>query len=322
MGEFCVAFWNVENLFDPARGVGRGPRTASEYTAKVDRIASVIRGFFDGRGPDLLGLAEVGDEPVLDDLRGQLGDRYLQLWWGAGARGKSGLGVLGRESVLAELAPVAAQERLELGRPRCVVARCSLHHVREPFLVSVNHWKSDLRADGTPPSSDRDESARWLRGCLDKHLDCTCAIVLGDFNAEPFARCFGPSYLRCERYFKRHMGRGGAGDLYNTAWRFLPAPDYWEAGRQKGYRESRPKTTLETWPPVIYDQLIVSRRALRDGPIELREASVSVHHGHEGHTSHGNLVPRGWVDGGSGGANGASDHFPLLAVFDVDRRRS
>jgi len=59
MSPLNVAFWNVQNLFQPpvARRFGRGPQTIRERNAKLDRLASVIDGFFHGQGPDLLALA-------------------------------------------------------------------------------------------------------------------------------------------------------------------------------------------------------------------------------------------------------------------------
>jgi len=66
-----VAFWNVENLFDPARRFDRGPASPVEIEAKLRRPADCIDDFFgpeDG-GPHLPGLAEIGEVSLIRRLK-------------------------------------------------------------------------------------------------------------------------------------------------------------------------------------------------------------------------------------------------------------
>lgn len=58
MPDLRVAFWNVQNLFEPGLQ-NRRPRHQQELDAKLDVLAMVLNGLFDDAGPDLLGLAEV-----------------------------------------------------------------------------------------------------------------------------------------------------------------------------------------------------------------------------------------------------------------------
>jgi hypothetical protein len=106
--------------------------------------------------------------------------------------------------------------------------------------------------------------------------------------------------------------------LYNTAWRFLGNPDPCETIATGGttYLASRPISSL-AFPStsVIFDQLLVSARALRGGPISLQERSV----GYASNTTigipeDGYMRPKQWSFQG-GIPSGASDHFPLVATF-------
>ena len=76
MAEIKVAFWNVENLFDtvaspiaadleftPANGW-----TDEVFAVKVKNVASIIRQMHGGAGPDLLGLAEVENKGVVEEI--------------------------------------------------------------------------------------------------------------------------------------------------------------------------------------------------------------------------------------------------------------
>src|SRR5512134_879648 len=77
MSSYCVAFWNVENLFD-VDGSPERPEwlqralarelagwNASVLATKIDQLAHIIRQMNGGAGPDVLGVCEVENEHVL-----------------------------------------------------------------------------------------------------------------------------------------------------------------------------------------------------------------------------------------------------------------
>ncbi|HEY2989329.1 MAG TPA: endonuclease/exonuclease/phosphatase family protein [Candidatus Binatia bacterium] len=81
MPDIKVASWNVENLFDttaseiaadleftPANGW-----TEAAYAAKVKNLADIIKQMHGGQGPDLLGLCEVENKKVVQDLIDAIG---------------------------------------------------------------------------------------------------------------------------------------------------------------------------------------------------------------------------------------------------------
>jgi hypothetical protein len=348
-----VAFWNVENLFEPG-AVDRGPRSEAELSAKLDVLARVIGRLFSGGAPHLLGLAEVHTERIFRLLRERLGGDHHALWEESGSSSATGLGLLARKDAFAGIEVEAVQRPGMFKRPRCLLARCELTSRREPLLVAVNHWKSRMPTAGLSPEEDRVETAKWLGDRLATSMRATCAIVLGDFNAEPFERPFNERALRSVRFFSSALWSGATpAYLYNTAWRFLAEPDYWEdfgavkesepraSGaadddslesywqavdpRKREYRLPRPRTSHGKGSSVIFDQLLVSGHALRGGPVTLNERSVGYHCDED--TSErkrsADVVPRRWTyAGGAGWAlrtiSRSRRHFASMEVSDDD----
>lgn len=78
--DHLIAFWNLENLFGPenhphriewvAKQVGKDLKgwTKTLYQRKLSQLASIIAQMQGGLGPDILGVCEVEDQHVLEDL--------------------------------------------------------------------------------------------------------------------------------------------------------------------------------------------------------------------------------------------------------------
>jgi len=316
MADLNVGFWNVENLFEPAV-VSRGPQSQTELDEKLDVLADVINQFFDGSGPDILGFAEVNTETLLLDLTGRLNDAYFHVWEDAGMNNQTGLGLIARESRFVDLSVLDTQRPSVASRPRSMIVTCELVGSPEPFLVVVNHWKSRL---GPPAlhNADRLQTADWLGDYLANTANETCVIVLGDFNAEPFEPPFSELRLRGRRTFSNALWSSATpAYLYNTAWKILTEPESWEDASQAGYVESRPKTTHGDSGVNVFDHLLVSARALRNGPLTLREGTLDLFRNQRTlrQTNTGVLRPLRWNFVSASEHEGSSDHFPLLARF-------
>lgn len=319
MPDLNVAFWNVQNLFEPGV-VARGPQSQTELDEKLDVLGGVINAFFGGDGPDVLGLAEVNTERILLDLVGRLNDPYFHVWEDAGTSDQTGLGLIARESRFLDLTLLDTQRPSVAARPRSMIVRCELTGNPEPFLVIVNHWKSRL---GPPAlhNADRLQTADWLGDYLANANNVTCALVLGDFNAEPFESPFSELRLRGRRTFSNALWSNATpAYLYNTAWKIMTEPESWEDSRQPGYVESRPKTTHGDSGVNVFDQLLVSGRALRNGPLTLQEKTLDLFRNHRTlkQSTAGTLRPRKWNYVSQSEHDGSSDHFPLLATFTVN----
>jgi len=289
---------------------------------KIGALAGAINRFFAESGPDLLGLAEIATERIVLNLANRLNGAYVHVWEPAGQGVNTGLALLARTAVFSRLQHVTGYRPSTFARPRWLVVRCNLNHVAEPFFTVVNHWKSRMPSgpQSVPDAADRVETAKRLGDFLAGQQRDTCAIVVGDFNAEPFERPFLHTALRSRRTFSNALWVcATSAHLYNTAWKFLCEPAPWEDARMQGYMEPRPKTTHGRNAPAVFDQLLVSGRALRKGPLQLRESTVEYFCDHvtSERNARGRLIPRRWHWLQPGQHSGASDHFPLLAAFDT-----
>lgn len=85
MALFNTAFWNIQNLFDtslsaiaadfeftPANGW-----TAETKDKKIENLANIINQMFDGNGPDLLGLCEIENLSIANELLSKLNRQDL-----------------------------------------------------------------------------------------------------------------------------------------------------------------------------------------------------------------------------------------------------
>lgn len=317
MTNLHVAFWNVQSLSEPKPG-SRGPKDDQQLEAKLGKLADVINSLFDGQGPDLLGLAEIETEGLLASLERRLRSDYFCLFE-PGPVGWTGLSILARSDRFADIDRIKAYRAWERSlqdrsMPRYLIARCQLKQGGEPIVFVVNHWRS--RIGGVPAAGERRDTARNLGDWLAGAQDDTCVVLVGDFNAEPFEEPFGELGLRAVRHFSQDLWAHLAPTcLYNTAWRFLCEPDPWEVVEAGGeaYDAPRPMTTYAEQKPVLFDQLLVSGRALRGGPIALLEQTVGYHcAGVAVPAAGGHKQPARWT---RAEGQGVSDHFPLVATF-------
>ena len=81
MNTYFIAFWNLENLFAPEGFPGREPWIEKEvgkdlrgwteelFARKIQQLTLGIRSMNGDAGPDLLGVCEVENKFVLDQLR-------------------------------------------------------------------------------------------------------------------------------------------------------------------------------------------------------------------------------------------------------------
>lgn len=76
MSDLNIVFWNLQNLFDTtassiAADLEFTPTegwTDEVLAQKFDRLVEIIGGMFDGQGPDLLGVCEIENKALLDEL--------------------------------------------------------------------------------------------------------------------------------------------------------------------------------------------------------------------------------------------------------------
>ncbi len=313
--DLVIVAWNVENLFDADDDPGNpgddeftpaGWRRWNEarYRLKLERLAEVIAEL----RPDILGLAEVENRRVLEDL-GQL------------LAGKHGLvlpAIIHRDcadmrgidnAIMAVCAPVAVEWLRPVDIQReIIVADFELEGAR--LTVMMNHWKAH-GGRKLESAALRATEARAARAELDRRLadDPAAAIVLlGDFN-DDVDGAFLTGCAGCVLDETAVLADGRL--LFNLAATLPPA----ERGTYY-YAQAR------RWNN--FDSISVSRGLLAKGvppsPWVVKRSSYRVHApGRMRMENTGAPLPFRHIRSGgqSRFAAGYADHFPVVAVVEL-----
>ena len=311
--DFKVMFYNVENLFD----IIDNPETIDEeftpgsekawntekYEKKLADIASVILAVDSKDLPEIIGLCEVENRKVLEDL---VDVRSLR---------KGGYGIVHYESPDVrgiDCALLYREEKFKVlsSKPIPVIFPFdSSETTRDILYVEgttsdgeklhffVNHWSS--RTDG-----ERETQPKRLFCAVNlrKEVDAIMnrepgarIIIMGDFNDEPTNRSVFELLLANNK-----RKNAGTRELYNMMY------DMHNAGDEGTYNYQG------NWN--MLDQIIVSRSVLRkdegwhtdfEGAVILKEEFMLYHN-----TERNQFVPNRTY-GGPNYYGGISDHFPV-----------
>lgn len=205
MKTHSVAWWNLENLFDvegsPARSdklnrTLRGELTGWNETIlarKITNLAAIIGQLNGGKGPDLLGVCEVENRPVLQrlvDALAPLGRNYLVAHHDTSD--ERGIDV----AFIYDSAKFLAEETFSHTIQKRTATR-ELFQVNfrtasgRSLVVVGNHWPSKL-GGGRESEAYRiiaGETLAYFNARIEQVLgDDTPILVMGDFNDEPSDR--------------------------------------------------------------------------------------------------------------------------------------
>ena len=231
----------------PSTGQRRGPETSAELDAKLDLLADVLNGSTVDGPPELLGLAEIQSEQLVDRLEKRLSRDYHTTFESPATACRTGLAVMASKNLFAPPLPVARDD-LDT-RPFGLITLCRL--ANRSLLFGINHWPASSGAAGAPRST-----ANWLALWLGESIATwernTPFLLVGDFNAEPFERPLNSAFFRGVRFRHLLTERSWLTSMYNTGWSFL------SEGRGQPHTSvcSDPSVVA---PPMIFDQLLVSR---------------------------------------------------------------
>ena len=306
-----VAFYNCENFFDtvhnPAKEdeeftpSGKYHYTQRVYEQKVHNIATVIQQMDGADGPAIIGLAEVENNTVLNDLVNQpeIARRNYKYEWfdGPDPRGinvamlynPKYFRILKAEPLHVDLTGVQGKS----------VTRDVLHVqgilYGDTVHVFVNHWPS--RIGGEEVSAPKRAIAAKVNkdaiAAIMKKTPDVKVIVMGDLNDNPT-----DNSITTTLGAKSEQSEVAGNDLYD------PWINIYKKG--EGTEEYR-----HSWN--LFDQVIISGSFLKNKDHKLHYEKAEIfkpdliidhYKGHEGEP-HRSFVGTHWI-------NGYSDHFPVI----------
>jgi len=225
--EFKVVFYNVENLYDtvddphtndneylPTSKVGW---TTERMYHKIHNIGKVLFSIDSINLPAVIGLAEVENKPVLEELVIQTRLRYGHykaiLEEGSDPRGID-VGLLFRTEILQYISHKAIPSSKSF-RSRFILYVKLKDAKKDTFHIFVNHWKS--REGGAKETEiKRIENAEILKQSVDslfRENPRVNIIIMGDFNDEP-----GNTSIAVTLGAKKPERKPTAGSLYDLLW--------------------------------------------------------------------------------------------------------
>lgn len=333
-----IAFWNLENLFAPEGFQGREPWLAKRlaedlsgwtpglFDTKIKQLAAIIRQMNSGLGPDILGVCEVENDFVLNQLstrlNAQLNHRNYAFVHADSSQDHRGIDTAFLyDSAKYSVDPGTVFSHFVMRRTGTRdITQVTFTSSRGRELVALcNHWPS--RSGGTYESrgfrmTAGETLAYWHQRIWEEKGSDTPIIAIGDFNDDPFDESL-LIHARATRERGDVERSQSAASFYNLAWRYLE-----QQGRDQ---RNNPKllhgTIYFDGNGNIFDQILVSKGLLQsNSPLKVDETTAKIelypeiidHRVSQGPIRFG--LPNGNAAQNVNTA-GYSDHFPVSVVI-------
>lgn len=307
----AVAFYNLENLFDTERDTrindeeftptGKNSWTLTKYQKKLANMASVIKVIgtpYTSNGPALLGVAEIENRKVLEDLVAQpdLKDKnYGIVHYDSPDRRGIDVALLYQKDQFKVSKSATFAYRLDSDttyKTRDVLlVEGTL--INELVYILVNHWPSRY---GGKSSVLREQSAAMNKKIVDSLYQVNNqakVIIMGDLNDDP-------TDVSCRVVLnaKKTQAEVQPGGLFNTMWSHfergigsLCYQDKWNLFDQIIISESllgKDRSSLKFWKSEIFNRDFITQQEGKYKGYPHRTFSAGMF------------------------VNGYSDHFPTL----------
>jgi len=318
-----VASWNLENLFDviddPQKEdeeflpSGEKEWTAERLDKKMYNLSRVIRSMNNDKGPDILGVVEVEHQHLLDTLVSKfLPDKKYKTAYIESPDGRGiDNGLIYNSELFSLLSVKGDTIKLDDGYPTRLVLNVNLLTKEKDTLhIYVNHWPS-RRGGEIKSEPNRISAAETLRNSVDKNFSVnpwSKIIIMGDFNDEPgnisLINHLRATLFKCDsaEYFDSVLL-----DLVNISY-----PDYTQGLGSYKYKDD--------WN--MLDQIIISSSMLDSenfhyicNSFEVYKPDLMVTHSGK---FEGTAFP---TYGGSRYLGGYSDHYPVIAKFNLGKNK-
>jgi len=333
-----VAFWNLENLFAPEGFPEREPWIAEQVAAelegwtqalfdtKIIQLASIIRQMNGGAGPDILGVCEVENAYVLQQLtsrlNSQMNNRNYSVVHIDSTKDQRGIDtafVFDHSKYKIDPDTVFSYFVMRRTGTRDITQATFTTQGGHELIALCNHWPS--RSGGAHESRGYRMTAGetlsyWHQRIWDKKGNNMPIIAMGDFNDELFDESL-QIHARATRERGDVERAQTAVRFYNLAWRYLEQ----QGQDHKGNPKAIHGTFYFDGNGNVFDQLLVSKGLLiQNSPITVNESTARIELYPEmvdHRVTHGPIrfgLPEGDAAQNVNTA-GFSDHFPVSVVL-------
>jgi endonuclease/exonuclease/phosphatase family metal-dependent hydrolase len=338
---YCIAFWNLENLFAPEHFPERIPwladRMANDlkgwtpelFTRKLDQLTRILKQIHKGQGPDALGVCEVENRFVLEELCQRLNAalptrRYVPVHADSSRDGRGIDTAFVVDSKRLTLVPDTLFSHFVMRRTgtRDITQATFKTKAGREIVLLCNHWPS--RSGGNYESRGyrftAGESLAYFHQRIREVVGVdTPILAMGDFNDEPFDESL-QRYAEATRERSDVERARSAPRFYNLSWWFRPI----ETKDYKGKKRQIHGTIYFEGNGAIFDQLLVSQGLLHPtSPLKVKEDTARIELFQEMVDSRAGEGPiRFGLAKGNAVANvnvnGFSDHFPVSVLIEED----
>lgn len=334
------AFWNLENLFAPENHPGREPWIASAvasdlngwtqalFQAKLAQLALVISAMANNTGTDVLGVCEVENPFVLDQLVALLNaatGRHYDVVHADSQADRRGIDTAFiYDSNIFQVVPNTLFSHFVMRRTGTRdITQVTFRSVNggHEIVALANHWPS--RSGGPPVTSSGfravagETLAYWHERIREEAGNDTPIIAMGDLNDEPWD---GSVLYNANATRERgDVERAQSARFYNLAWSYMSRT----VQDHQGNNRLIDGTLYFDNDGNLFDQILVNRSLLNgERHYHVNPASADIftlpamvdHRVGQGPIRFG--LPKGNAAQNVNQA-GFSDHFPVIVTVDV-----
>jgi exonuclease III len=299
MEEYFIAWWNLENLYDVDNSAQRSDRLKEilkeeligwndeVLNNKISQLAKVVSNMNDDNGPDILGVCEVEDGPVINKLVKKIKEliprdykvvhdqyddkRCIEIGFIFDASkfeiakdSKTGTDLVFSHDVLRE---EATRNILQINM--------KIKISNTLIILIGNHWPSRTIGElQTEPYrfAAADALHYFHKRILEEHGEDTPIIVMGDFNDMPFNRSL-MDYAFSTPYKEQVAKSEHVPFFYNLMWPLITQCFGTYYFRKK---EPDPCHDKYTTYPNMFDQFMISKSIAFGKRISVKKDSVRV----------------------------------------------
>ena len=278
MVDYQVGFWNLENLFAPEGFVGREPWIADRmardldgwtqqlFDTKISQLAIIITSLNANTGPDLLGVCEVENRFVLDQLTAAVNAALPARDYAvvhadntADRRGIDTAFIYDTNRLTVDPNVIFSHFVMRRTGTRDITQATFTTNAGNDLIAFSNHWPS--RSGGAHESAGFRATAGetlgyWHERVRQERGDDIAIIALGDFNDDPW----DPS-VRFNANTSRERGdteRAQSARFHNLAWDYL----HIDAVDHQGNPRQIDGTLYYRNDGNVFDQILANRSLL------------------------------------------------------------